>query len=166
MRTHTPSNTRDWSRIAHSLQIWASVRLRRNLLCHGWIAFSFFIIYILYGLVWVGYRLTFCKWSNALNTTNFLKKWRHRQTMGFWVVGSIPTIHNNKVFRFSHVELEKYPPWYPQEMKRLGYWQRSAVYPADLLSRRFRGGECYTAGLVWVSYRLTSCKWSNGLIPH
>ena len=24
-----------------------------------------------------------------------------RQTMGFWVVGSIPTIHNNKLFRFS-----------------------------------------------------------------
>ena len=39
----------------------------------------------------------------------------------FWVVGSIPTIHNNnKLFRFSHVELEKYSSWYPQEMKQLG----------------------------------------------
>ena len=40
--------------------------------------------------------------------------------MGFWVVGSIPTIHNNKLLRFSplllHVELEKYSPWYPQEV--------------------------------------------------
>ena len=42
------------------------------------------------------------------------------RTMGFWVVGSIPTIHNNKLFRFSHVELEKYSSWYPQGMKRLG----------------------------------------------
>ena len=33
----------------------------------------------------------------------------------FWVVGSIPTIHNNKLFRFSHVELEKYSSWYPRE---------------------------------------------------
>ena len=41
--------------------------------------------------------------------------------MGFRVVRSIPTIHNNKPFRFPHVELEKYSPWYPQEMKRLGY---------------------------------------------
>ena len=44
-----------------------------------------------------------------------------------------------------HVELEKYSPRYAQEMKRLGYSQRSAVYPADLLSRRFRGRECYKA---------------------
>ena len=35
--------------------------------------------------------------------------------MGFWVVGSNPTIHNNdsNFFRLSpiHVELEKYPPY-------------------------------------------------------
>ena len=43
--------------------------------------------------------------------------------MGFWVVGSIPAIHNNnKLFRFSpYVELEKYSPRYAQEMTRLGY---------------------------------------------
>ena len=41
--------------------------------------------------------------------------------MGFWVMGSIPTIHNNKLSDCPHVELEKYSPWYPQKMKRLGY---------------------------------------------
>ena len=47
---------------------------------------------------------------------------------------------------FPHVELEKYSPWHPQEMKLLAYIDRSApVYPADLLSRRFRGKECYKA---------------------
>ena len=60
--------------------------------------------------------------------------------MGFGVVVSIPTIHNNKLSDFPHVELNKYSPWYPQEMKRLRYGQRSAAYPADLLVRRFRGG--------------------------
>ena len=65
--------------------------------------------------------------------------------MGFWVVGSIPTIHNSNFSDFPHVELEKYSPRYPQEMKRLGCIDRSAVYPADLLSRRFRRGECYKA---------------------
>ena len=39
------------------------------------------------------------------------------RTMGFWVVGSIPTI---QIFPM-YVELEEYSPWYPQEMKRLGY---------------------------------------------
>ena len=43
---------------------------------------------------------------------NFLNNWRRRQTMVFWVVGAIPTIHNKKLFRFSHVELEKYSPRY------------------------------------------------------
>ena len=33
--------------------------------------------------------------------TNFLTKGVVGRTMGFWVVGSIPTIHNNKLFRFS-----------------------------------------------------------------
>ena len=49
-------------------------------------------------------------------------KWCRRQTMGFWVVGSNPTIHTKKTFSdFPHVELEKYSPRYPQEMKPLGY---------------------------------------------
>ena len=39
----------------------------------------------------------------------------------FWVVGSIPTIHNSKLSDFPHVELEKYSTTrYTQEMKRLG----------------------------------------------
>ena len=65
-----------------------------------------------------------------------------------WVFGSWVRSPPSTIISFSefpHVELEKYSPWYPQEMKRLGYSQRSAVYPADLLSRRFRAGECYKA---------------------
>ena len=42
--------------------------------------------------------------------------------MGFWVVGSIPTIHKNKLFRFSHGELEKYSPVRP--------YIRPTCYPA------------------------------------
>ena len=46
-------------------------------------------------------------------------------------------IHHNKRFLDfrPHVELDKYSPRYPQEMKRLGYWQvrpyiRPTCYPA------------------------------------
>ena len=42
------------------------------------------------------------------------------RTMGFWVVGSDHTSTIINFFRLSHVELEKYPPRYTQEMKRLG----------------------------------------------
>ena len=45
-----------------------------------------------------------------------------------------------KLSDFPHVELEKCSPWYPQEMKRLGYLTGPPVCPADLLSRLFRGG--------------------------
>ena len=43
---------------------------------------------------------------------------------GFWVVGFNPTIHNKKLFQtFPSVKLEKHSsPWYPQEMKPLGYY--------------------------------------------
>ena len=42
--------------------------------------------------------------------------------MGFVAVGSNPTTHQKYLFdNFLHVELEKYPPRYPQEMKPLGY---------------------------------------------
>ena len=39
--------------------------------------------------------------------------------MGFWVVGSIPTIHNNKNFRFPHVGLEKTLPGIPRKWNGL-----------------------------------------------
>ena len=43
------------------------------------------------------------------------------------VVGSSPTIHHHEIFQtFPHVELEKYSARYTQEMKRLGYVDRSA----------------------------------------
>ena len=50
---------------------------------------------------------------------------------------------NELVQTFSHVELEKYSPRYPQEMKRLGYCQvrpyiRPTCYPA------VSGGESVT----------------------
>ena len=38
---------------------------------------------------------------------------------GSWVRSPPPTII--KFSDFPNVELEKYSPWYPQEMKRLGY---------------------------------------------
>ena len=34
---------------------------------------------------------------------------------------------------------------YPQEMKTAWILTRTPVYPADLLFRRFGGGECYKA---------------------
>ena len=37
------------------------------------------------------------------------------RTMGFWVVGSIPTSTIINFFRFPHGELEKYSSWYPRE---------------------------------------------------
>ena len=39
-----------------------------------------------------------------------------------------------------YVELEKCSPRYTQEMKRREELVGPPVYPADLLSRRFRGG--------------------------
>ena len=39
----------------------------------------------------------------------------------FWVVGLNPTIHHRLFQTFHNVELEKYSPRYPQEMKPLGY---------------------------------------------
>ena len=72
------------------------------------------------------------------NTPLFLNKWRRRQTMGFWVVGSIPTSTIINFFRFSHGKLEKYSPRYTQEMKRLRYiWTGPPVYPYPAVS----GGE-------------------------
>ena len=51
------------------------------------------------------------------------KKWRRRQDDGFfgsWVQIPLSTI---KPFSdFPRVELEKYSPRYPQEMRPLGYW--------------------------------------------
>ena len=42
--------------------------------------------------------------------------------MDFVGVGSHPAIHNNKLLTtFPMIEREKYSPWYPQEMKPLGY---------------------------------------------
>ena len=57
--------------------------------------------------------------------------------MDFVGVGSHPAIHNNKLLTtFPMIEREKYSPWYPQEMKPLGYWHvrpyiRPTCYPAD-----------------------------------
>ena len=61
--------------------------------------------------------------------------------MGFWVVGSIPTSTIINFFRFSHGELEKYSPRYSQEMKRLGYIDRSARISGRPAIPPFQGGE-------------------------
>ena len=51
-----------------------------------------------------------------------LNTWHRRQAMRFRVVVSNPTIHNNIIYDFPHVELEKYSSArYSQEMKPLGY---------------------------------------------
>ena len=55
--------------------------------------------------------------------------------MGFLVVGSNSTIHNDRILRLSHVELEKNSPRCTQEMKPLGYahvrpYIRRTCYPA------------------------------------
>ena len=71
---------------------------------------------------------------------------RRRQTMFFGVVGSSPTSTIIKFSDFPNVELDKYSPWYTQEMKRLGYIDRSArISGRRAISRRFRGAECYKA---------------------
>ena len=65
----------------------------------------------------------------------------------FWVVGSNPTMHGNTWYTFSdfpHVELEKHSPVTPGN-ETASILKGPPVYPADLLSRRFRGGECYEA---------------------
>ena len=87
---------------------------------------------MLSGLVWVSYRLTFCKCSNGLiprvATTTLTNNGVVDRPWFFWVVGSIPTIHNI-IMNFSdflQVEFEKYSPRYTQEMKRLGCIDRSA----------------------------------------
>ena len=88
----------------------------------------------------------------------------------FWVVGSNPTSTIQNFIRLSpyiwHVELENTLPGGPVSPGNETAWIliRPPVHPADLLSRRFRGE--MLKGLVWISYRLTFCKWSNGLIPH
>ena len=47
---------------------------------------------------------------------------------------------------FPHVELEKYSPRHPQELKTAWILTRPPVYPADLLSPAVsRGGECNEA---------------------
>ena len=69
---------------------------------------------------------------------------------------------------FAHVELaKKLSPVSPGNETA---WILTGlpVYPADLLARRFRGGECYEyeAYSSWLDNWLTFCKWSNGLKPH
>ena len=68
--------------------------------------------------------------------------------MGFLGRGFEPHIHHTSYcstylvinfFKISQGELETYPPRYTQEMKRLGQLTGPPVYPADLVSRRFRG---------------------------
>ena len=66
--------------------------------------------------------------------------------MDFWVVGSIPTIHNNKkTFQIFPMSNSKYT--LPVSPRNETAWILTGppVYPADLASRRFRGGECYKA---------------------
>ena len=60
--------------------------------------------------------------------------------MDFWVVGSIPTSAIINIFRFSHGELEKYFPRYTQEIKRLGYIDRSARISGRPAIPPFQGG--------------------------
>ena len=105
-----------------------------------------------------------CKWSNGLIPHYFLNKWRRRQTMGFWVVGSIPTIHNNKLFRFfpcrtwkilSLVSPGNETAWILTEVRRIS--GRPAIPP-------FQGGRVLW-GFVWVSYRLTCASGQTDQYP-
>ena len=59
--------------------------------------------------------------------------------MGFWVVGSSSTFTTIEVSDFPHAELEKYYPRYTQEMKRLGYVDRSARISGRPAIPRFTG---------------------------
>ena len=65
------------------------------------------------------------------------------RTMGFLVVGSIPAIHNNKLFQaFPVSNLKILSPVSPGiETARI--LTGPPVYTADLLSRRFMGDERY-----------------------
>ena len=63
----------------------------------------------------------------------------------FWVVGLNPTIHNNKLFQTLPMSnLKKNSPVSPGNETA---WMLTdlPVYPADLISRRFRGEECCKA---------------------
>ena len=60
-----------------------------------------------------------------------------------WVFGSWVRSPPSTIINFSdlpHVELEKYSPWYPQEMKRLGGIDRSAGMSGRPAIPPFQGG--------------------------
>ena len=77
--------------------------------------------------------------------TNNLSKWRRRQTMGFLGRGFKSHIHHNKLFQsFPMSNLKKLSPVSPGN-ETAWILTGPPEYPADLLSRRFRGGECYKA---------------------
>ena len=60
--------------------------------------------------------------------------------MGFGDVGSNPAIHNTKLFQtFPISNLKTLPGIYPGN-ETASILTRPPVYPADLLSRRFREG--------------------------
>ena len=60
-------------------------------------------------------------------------------------MSSNPTIHNSNLFRLSLVELENILSPVSPGNETAWILTGPPAYPADLLSRRFRGGECYKA---------------------
>ena len=106
---------------------------------------------VLQGLVWVSYRINFCKWSNGLIPL----KWRRLQTMFFWVVGSNPTIHHNNFSRLSPwSNLNNALPGIPRKWNRLNTDRSARVSGRPGGIPPFRGGEC----LAWLK--------NSGLIFH